>query len=101
MPRGRGSLAKHSRSRSQFPVRNLGRLVPTTSGFLEGQTMRNAAGLMLASVVSAVVVAAIWFWTASPRVDVAAPGTVSAREAGRRPVTGSAPPVPPREEVEV
>jgi peptidoglycan/xylan/chitin deacetylase (PgdA/CDA1 family) len=35
--------------------------------------MRNAAGLMLASVVSAVVIAAIWFWTAAPRADLAAP----------------------------
>jgi peptidoglycan/xylan/chitin deacetylase (PgdA/CDA1 family) len=34
--------------------------------------MRNAAGLILASVVAAVVIAAVWFWTASPRVDVAA-----------------------------
>jgi peptidoglycan-N-acetylglucosamine deacetylase len=34
--------------------------------------MRNAAGLILASVVAAVVIAAVWFWTASPRADVAA-----------------------------
>jgi peptidoglycan/xylan/chitin deacetylase (PgdA/CDA1 family) len=34
--------------------------------------MRNAAGLILASLVAAVVIAAVWFWTTSPRVDVAA-----------------------------
>ena len=56
---------------------------------------------MLASVVSAVVIAAVWFWTASPRVDVAAPGTVSARPAERLPATASAQPVPAREDVEV
>src|SRR5450631_1524177 len=40
--------------------------------------MRNAFGLMLASVGTAVVIAAVWFFTASPRVDVAAPATVLA-----------------------
>jgi peptidoglycan/xylan/chitin deacetylase (PgdA/CDA1 family) len=40
--------------------------------------MRNAASLMLASVVAAVVIAAVWFWTSSPRVDVAAPQTIGA-----------------------
>ena len=39
--------------------------------FLESVTMRNALGLMLASVVSAVVIAAVWFWTSSPRADAA------------------------------
>jgi peptidoglycan-N-acetylglucosamine deacetylase len=47
--------------------------------------MRNAAGLMLASVVSAVVIAGVWFWTASPRADVAAPQTVSATQPERLP----------------
>ena len=32
--------------------------------------MRNAAGLMLASVVAAVVIAGVWFWTSSPRGDL-------------------------------
>jgi peptidoglycan/xylan/chitin deacetylase (PgdA/CDA1 family) len=45
--------------------------------------MRNAAGLMLGSVVSAVVIAAIWFWTSSPRADVAAPQTISALQPER------------------
>ena len=33
--------------------------------------MRNAAGLMLASVVAAVVIAGVWFWTSQPRGDLA------------------------------
>ena len=43
--------------------------------------MRNALGLMLASVVTAVVIAGVWFWTSSPRADAAAPQTVAARKA--------------------
>ena len=44
--------------------------------------MRNALGLMLASVVAAVVIVGVWFWTSSPRADVAAPPqTIAARKA--------------------
>ena len=43
--------------------------------------MRNALGLMLGSVVAAVVIAGVWFWTSSPRAGQAAPQTVSARPA--------------------
>jgi peptidoglycan/xylan/chitin deacetylase (PgdA/CDA1 family) len=43
--------------------------------------MRNAFGLMLASVVAAVVIAGVWFWTSSPRADAASPQTVAARKA--------------------
>ncbi|MGQ0685226.1 polysaccharide deacetylase family protein [Bradyrhizobium sp.] len=43
--------------------------------------MRNALGLMLASVVAAVVIAGVWFWTSSPRADVAPPQTIAARKA--------------------
>ena len=42
--------------------------------------MRNAFGLMLASVVAAVVIAGVWFWTSAPRAG-AAPQTVAARPA--------------------
>jgi peptidoglycan/xylan/chitin deacetylase (PgdA/CDA1 family) len=42
--------------------------------------MRNALGLMLASVVAAVVIAGVWFWTSSPRADAAAPQTIAARK---------------------
>ena len=62
--------------------------------------MRNALGLMLASVVSAVVIAAVWFWTSSPRADAAPPQTVNARKAEPLPVA-AAKPVAPREDVEV
>jgi len=43
--------------------------------------MRNAFGLMMASVVAAVAIAGVWFWTSSPRADAAAPQTVAARKA--------------------
>ena len=43
--------------------------------------MRNALGLMLASVVTAVVITGVWFWTSSPRADAAPPQTVAARKA--------------------
>jgi peptidoglycan-N-acetylglucosamine deacetylase len=46
--------------------------------------MRNALGLLLASVVSAAVIAGVWFWTASPHADLAsAPATVKAAPAER------------------
>src|SRR5438874_2160067 len=59
--------------------------------------MRNALGLMLASVAAAVAIAGVWFWTSSPRADVAAPQTVAAREAERLPATSAAKPAPARE----
>ena len=54
--------------------------------------MRNALGVILAGVVSVVVITAVWFWTYSPRVALAAPDTVSARQAARLSATGSAKP---------
>src|SRR5205085_6702751 len=60
--------------------------------FLERVTMRNALGLMLASVVAAVVIAGVWFWTSAPRADAAAPaGTASSTAAFtvQRPAPGS------------
>ena len=60
--------------------------------------MRNALGLMVASVVTAAVIAAVWFWTSSPRVELAAPNTVTARPAEQ---LQAARPVPAREDVEV
>jgi peptidoglycan-N-acetylglucosamine deacetylase len=60
--------------------------------------MRNAAGLMLASVVSAVLIAGLWFWTSSRHADLsAAPQTVAAAQAERLPAQASA----KREDVEV
>jgi peptidoglycan-N-acetylglucosamine deacetylase len=41
--------------------------------------MRNALALMLASVMTAVVIAAVWYWTSTPRAEMAsAPATISA-----------------------
>src|SRR5713226_3612478 len=63
--------------------------------------MRNALGLLSASVVSAVVIAAVWFWASSPRAGQAAPATVSARQAERLPATASAKPAPASEDVAI
>src|SRR5262245_55761954 len=41
--------------------------------------MRNAFGLMLASVAAAVVIAGVWYWTFAPRADAAPPQTMAAR----------------------
>ena len=62
--------------------------------------MRNAFGLMLASVVAAVVIAGVWFWTSSPRADVAAPQTVAARKAEPLPPAAAAKPAP-KDDVQV
>jgi len=50
--------------------------------------MRNALGLMVAIVVSAAVIATVWFWTSSPRAQLAAsaPATVAAAELASIPV---------------
>src|SRR6267142_3480939 len=52
--------------------------------------MRSALGVMLASAVSVFVIVAVWFWTYSPRAVLAAPDTVSARQAERLPAAASA-----------
>ena len=62
--------------------------------------MRNALGLMLASVVAAVVIAGVWFWTATPRGDLAAPQTVSAAPAAPLAAVAAAKSTAPRDEVE-
>ena len=43
--------------------------------------MRDALGLMLASVVTAVVIAGVWYWISAPRADAAPSQTVAARPA--------------------
>src|SRR5438876_3153768 len=63
--------------------------------------MRNALGLMLASVGAAVVIAVVWFWTSSPRGDLAVAATVSAPPAERLAATASAKAAPSFEDVEV
>jgi peptidoglycan-N-acetylglucosamine deacetylase len=61
--------------------------------------MRNALGLMLASVGAAVVIAAVWFWTSSPRVELAAPATVSAPLAERLAAATPGKPLAARDDV--
>jgi peptidoglycan/xylan/chitin deacetylase (PgdA/CDA1 family) len=51
--------------------------------------MRNALGLMFASVVAAVVIAGVWFWTMSPRGSLAAPQTVAAVQAPQPPAASA------------
>jgi peptidoglycan/xylan/chitin deacetylase (PgdA/CDA1 family) len=63
--------------------------------------MRNALALMLASVLTAVVITAIWFFTASPRADGAAANTVSVPQAERPVAAAAAKPVAARDDVEV
>src|SRR3954470_16287246 len=62
--------------------------------------MRNALGLMLASVVAAIVIAGVWFWTSAPRADAAAPQTVAARKAEPLPAPAAARPAP-KDDVEI
>src|SRR5712671_405094 len=61
--------------------------------------MRNAAGLMLASVLAAIVITVVWYLTASPRLELAAPNTVAVPQAER--LQASAKPLPAHEDVEV
>jgi peptidoglycan/xylan/chitin deacetylase (PgdA/CDA1 family) len=51
--------------------------------------MRHALGLMLASVVAAVAIAGVWFWTSAPRADAAPPQTIAARPAEPLPATAA------------
>jgi peptidoglycan/xylan/chitin deacetylase (PgdA/CDA1 family) len=53
-------------------------------------TMRNAFGLMLASVVAAVAIAGAWYWTSAPRVDPAPPKTLAAKPADQSLTTHTA-----------
>jgi peptidoglycan/xylan/chitin deacetylase (PgdA/CDA1 family) len=61
---------------------------------------------MLASVVTAVVIAAVWFWTASPHAtslhaELSAPSTVAAAQAEKLPATAAAKAAATRDDVEV
>ena len=60
--------------------------------------MRNAAGLMLASLVAAFVIAGVWFWTAAPRSDLTPPQAMSAAQL---PPAAPAKAGAPRDDVEV
>ena len=59
--------------------------------------MRNALGLMLASVVAAIAIAGVWFWTSSPRADAASPQTIAARTTEPLPASAAK----PKDDVEV
>jgi peptidoglycan/xylan/chitin deacetylase (PgdA/CDA1 family) len=61
--------------------------------------MRNALGLMLASLVTAVLITGVWFWTSSPRADAAPPQTVAARAAEPLPAPAARP--TPKDDVEI
>jgi peptidoglycan-N-acetylglucosamine deacetylase len=63
--------------------------------------MRNALGLMLASAGAAVVIAAVWFFTASPRAEMAAPSTVAVPLAERLAAANPTKPLAARDDVEV
>jgi peptidoglycan/xylan/chitin deacetylase (PgdA/CDA1 family) len=63
--------------------------------------MRNALGLMLASVMAAVVISGVWFWTSSPRGNLTAPQTIAAAPAAPLPAAAPAKSVASRNEVEV
>jgi peptidoglycan/xylan/chitin deacetylase (PgdA/CDA1 family) len=41
--------------------------------------MRNALGLMLATLVAATAIAGIWYWTSAPHADAAPPATIAAK----------------------
>ncbi len=58
--------------------------------------MRNALGLMLATVVTAVVIAGVWLLAFSPRADQAAPQTIAARRTDPPP-----PKAAPKDNVEI
>jgi peptidoglycan/xylan/chitin deacetylase (PgdA/CDA1 family) len=61
--------------------------------------MRDALGLMLASVLAAVVITGIWFWTSSPH-RVTVPQTVAAAQAPPLAAATPAKSAAPRDEVE-
>jgi peptidoglycan/xylan/chitin deacetylase (PgdA/CDA1 family) len=63
--------------------------------------MRSALGLMLASVVAAVVIAAVWFFTVSPRAQLAAGNTISVPLAERLAAAIPAKPASARDDVEI
>jgi peptidoglycan/xylan/chitin deacetylase (PgdA/CDA1 family) len=71
------------------------------AGSSESSVMRSAIGLMLASVVAAVLIAAGWFWFDSPRLELAAaPSTIGASLGERFAAAQPAKSGPSPEEVE-
>src|ERR1700675_3037939 len=63
--------------------------------------MRNALGLLLASFVTAAVISGVWYWTSTPRVELAAPATVAVPLAERFAAATPAKSLAARDDVEV
>src|ERR1700761_5539655 len=53
--------------------------------YLERIAMRNAFGLVLASLVAAIAIAGVWYWTSAPRAVAAPPQTMAAKPAAPLP----------------
>jgi peptidoglycan-N-acetylglucosamine deacetylase len=63
--------------------------------------MRSALGLMLASVVAAVVIAGVWFWAFAPRPEMPSPSTASALKAEPAEIAAARPTAAPETAVEI
>lgn len=63
--------------------------------------MRNALGLILASVVTAVAITSVWFFTVSPHAGFTHPDIVGAPSAERLAAVTPAKPAPTRDDVEI
>src|SRR6185312_10933018 len=63
--------------------------------------MRSALGLMLASVVAAVVIAGVWFWAFAPRPEMPSPSTASALKAEPARLAAARPAAAPEAPVEI
>jgi peptidoglycan-N-acetylglucosamine deacetylase len=63
--------------------------------------MRNALGLMLASLVAALGITAVWFWTSSPHAVLAASATVGIAQTEPNAAPVAAKPLPARENLAI
>src|SRR6185312_3587456 len=63
--------------------------------------MRSALGLMLASVVAAVVIAGVWFWAFAPRPEIPSPSTASVLQAEPAEIAAARRAVAPETPVEI
>src|ERR1700759_5217062 len=75
-----------------------GGVCPCSVAYLERVAMRNAFGLMLASIVAAVAIAGVWYWTSAPRADAASSQTMAAKPAA--PTPAPAPKLAAKDDVE-
>ncbi len=63
--------------------------------------MRSALGLMLASLVAAVLIAGAWFWAFAPRPDMPSPSTASVMKAAPAEISAAKPVAAPEPSVEI